>query len=589
MQNPMDLIPIPVARYRDGDPFFHGNSAFDRLFPEPDSPALLRLKQLLATAADRLRAEASETADRPNATASEVEEVERPVGLDAQSPRCLAGVLDHEGQSFLVLVSETSEPSVKQLFLLDDATLKPLLSGMEQPQFPEDQFYKILGSLYDDFTIISKEGVIEKALPNFETMYGISPDEVTGHTIFEMEERHIFNPCVSARVLKSGKKETLTQQAANGRYLTCTSIPIFQEDGELFKVVSYTQDATKYESLKEEYDALQATASLYSQELERLRLEQKDDDQIAGSSPELMRVIQTSTRIAAFDANVLLTGESGVGKSMFASMIHRKSKRANGPFISINCGAIPVNLLESEIFGYEKGAFTGAGRNGKAGLAELADHGTLFLDEVGDLPMHMQVKLLKLIQEKTIIRVGGVREKQIDFRLIAATNQDIKKLIAAGEFREDLYYRLNVIGIHIPPLRERKEDIFSLINHFTQKFNQQYDVSHAFSSRAIDYLESYRWPGNIRELENVVERMMLTAEDYTITEDLLPQYIYSEEAPFPTSVEGKTLKEILSDVEKQVILNCYKQYGTTTKVAEVLGISQPSASIKLSKYRGAGK
>lgn len=374
------------------------------------------------------------------------------------------------------------------------------------------------------------------------------------------------------------------QQTANGKYLMCTSIPVFAENGELLKIVSYTRDVTKYEQLKEEYDNLQFTAASYSAELEQLRLERKQNVQIIGESPEMRRISQTAIRIAKFDATVLLTGESGVGKSMFADIIHRNSKRADGPFISLNCGAIPDNLLESELFGYEKGAFTGAGREGKPGLVELADHGTLFLDEIGDLPMHMQVKLLKMIQEKKVTRIGGIEERIIDFRLIAATNKDIEKLIEEKLFREDLYYRLNVISLVIPPLRQRREDLFPLIAYFTSKFNDQYGISHSFSSRAIDYLESYRWPGNIRELENVVERTVLTAEEYTISEENLPYCIYSGDQRENPSDRSQTLKEILDGVEKQVIINCFHEYHTTTKMAEVLGISQSSASVKLNKY-----
>ncbi|MDW7672085.1 MAG: sigma 54-interacting transcriptional regulator, partial [Bacillota bacterium] len=213
-----------------------------------------------------------------------------------------------------------------------------------------------------------------------------------------------------------------------------------------------------------------------------------------------------------------------------------------------------------------------------------AHKGVIFLDEIGDLPLHMQVKLLKVIQDKKVLRVGGIKEKFVDFRLISASNQDLSKLIETGKFRDDLYYRINVISIQIPPLRERKEDIFYLINRFVEKYNSLYGVKRAFSNKAIDLLESYSWPGNIRELENVVERMIITSETYIITEDILPDYIVKKDNKNIYNTKNKKLKEIMQDVEKQILLDSYEKHQTTTKVAEVLGISQPSVSQKLKKY-----
>ena len=307
---------------------------------------------------------------------------------------------------------------------------------------------------------------------------------------------------------------------------------------------------------------------------------QKDYDLIIGSDPRILRIIEIIHRIAPFDTTVLLTGESGVGKNRYADMIHSLSLRRQEPYVAINCGAIPENLLESELFGYEKGAFTGANLNGKNGLIEMAHCGTLFLDEIGDLPLHMQVKLLKVIQERRITRIGGTKEKEIDFRLIAASNKDIPALVEAGTFRKDLFYRLNVIPITIPPLREREDDIVQFVNYFTARYNEKYKKNHVFSDQAIELLKTYPWPGNVRELENVVERVILTADNYVITEDMLPTSFH-----FDTVNENKTLKEILEDMEKKVILETYKKYGTTTKVADILGISQASVSLKLKKYR----
>lgn len=306
---------------------------------------------------------------------------------------------------------------------------------------------------------------------------------------------------------------------------------------------------------------------------------------IIGETPQIRRINNIINKIAPFDATVLLTGESGVGKNRYADMIHALSRRKNAPLVVINCGAIPENLLESELFGYEKGAFSGASQSGKKGIIETSNHGTLFLDEIGDLPLELQVKLLKVIQEKKIARVGSLQEKEIDFRLIAATNKDIAHLVETGAFRKDLFYRLNVISMTIPPLRERKDDIPHLIHYFADKYNKKYDLNRNFTRQTIQSMESYSWPGNVRELEHVVERTLLMADAQQITPEMLPPNIFVEKATDQYQVGKKTLKEILEDVEREILLDLYEKHGTTTKVAQVLGISQASVSIKLRKYK----
>lgn len=453
----------------------------------------------------------------------------------------------------------------------------------------ETDFYRILETLYDDFTIINSNGVIESVLPNFGKVYGIPTDEAIGSTIMQMEEKNIFNPCVSLLVLRTLKPATMLQRTINGKFLMCTAIPILNEDGSLYKIVSYTRDSQKYEHLTEEYEKLQRTLNAYDIELSKLRQKLEREYPIIGSSPQIRNIIYLSEKYSNFDANLLITGESGVGKNLFASMIHQNGKRKNNPLISINCGAIPENLLESELFGYEAGAFSGANNIGKEGLIQLSDGGTLFLDEIAELPLHMQVKLLKVIQEKKITHVGGTKEISIDFRLITATNRDLKKMVREGKFREDLFYRLNVLTLHIPPLRDRKSDIFTLVDYFCKKFNEKYNVSRSFSSKAIEYLENYSWPGNIRELENAIERAVLTSDNITITEQDLPSMFQPDEISISALSQEKTLKEILETVEKNILLNTYEKYKTTTGVAKALGISQPTASLKLEKYFGDKK
>ena len=288
-------------------------------------------------------------------------------------------------------------------------------------------------------------------------------------------------------------------------------------------------------------------------------------------------------------ANILITGETGVGKSVIAKTIHRLSNRSQGPFIEVNCAVLHENLIESELFGYEKGAFTGASSGGKIGKIELANHGTLFLDEIGELPLHVQSKLLQLIQEKVIERVSGNRRIALDFHLIAATNRNLEEDIQSGRFRSDLFYRLNVVRIHIPPLRERREEICPLAYRFLDRFSREYDKKKlTMSPRFLSFLEGYDWPGNVRQLENLMERMAIIAQHPVLDLDDLPaefDTITPPAAPAPAGrSDTRSLSERMEDYEGEIIRDSYRRNRTTVAVARELGISQATAARKIAKY-----
>lgn len=304
---------------------------------------------------------------------------------------------------------------------------------------------------------------------------------------------------------------------------------------------------------------------------------------VIGKSESIINIMKTVDRIAGVDVNVLLLGKSGVGKTMLAKVIHTKSHRAGKPFVDLNCAAIPENLLESELFGYEKGAFTGASIKGKKGLIEIANGGTLLLDEISEMPLTLQAKLLKVVQEKNITRVGGVESIPVDFRLIAASNKDLKKSCQEGTFRKDLYYRLSVINITIPSLSERRSDISLLIDYLTEKTNQKYGLEKSFSLEAMQRMINYDWPGNVRELANIIERTVLMSEGQVIQLTDLPNELYDINCTVEVdSHEG--LAEILENFERLIIKNAYKQYKTSVAVAKHLQISQPTAYRKIEKY-----
>ena len=297
-------------------------------------------------------------------------------------------------------------------------------------------------------------------------------------------------------------------------------------------------------------------------------------------------IINQAKKIADFSSTVLLYGESGVGKEVIAQAIHQLGRRQAKPFLKLNCGAIPENLLESELFGYSKGSFTGADKNGKEGYFKQADGGILFLDEIGEMPIHLQVKLLRVLQEQEIIPIGSTAPIKVNVQIIAATNKKLEKMVEEGTFREDLFYRLNVIPIHIPPLRERTEDISLLAFHFLQQFNEKYERNYHLTPDAINVLEFYPWPGNVRELQNIIERLVVTAEHSSIDAEFVSQFLsmgFEHKKMRPVITRVIPLQEAVDYVEEQLILMAMNQYKTTTKAAKALGISQSSVSRKYQK------
>ena len=449
----------------------------------------------------------------------------------------------------------------------------------------KEHFDKIMDAVSDDLLISDGQGRVMRVSPSFESFYQIKEEDVLGKTVYELEKEGVFRPSVIARVIEQRKRITMTQKDNRNRDIIVTATPVM-DGGDIRFVVSFSRDITEMVELQERYSSLEKQIKRYTAELNELRKGKDEGETLIWESDAMERVMDIIERIADINVNVLLLGESGVGKTMLAKVIHQRSNRSQGPFVNINCAAIPENLLESELFGYEKGAFTGADARGKAGLMEMADGGTLLLDEISEMPLTLQAKLLKAIQEKAITKVGGTTSINVDFRLIAASNRDLEKCIEDGRFRRDLYYRLNVVNITIPPLAERRADVIPLMEYFISKFNEKYGLSKSFSPKAKEKLVKYSWPGNVRELSNVIERVMVTSEgDVVQTNDLSSelsgdQYADREEL----LMSGRTLNEILEDVEREVITDAYEKYHTTVAVAEHLGISQPTAFRKKEKY-----
>lgn len=441
----------------------------------------------------------------------------------------------------------------------------------------------ILEALKDDLLVTDKNGFILKVSEATKSLYGIEEREIVGLSVYDLEKQGVFTPIVTPLVIENKKRVNIVQTTNTGKKLLITGVPVFDENGDVWRIASYSHDITEMVNMKNYLMEMQDEMERVKNELEILRTKQMKDVGCIAISEKMKKCLETSRQVADVDVNVLLLGESGVGKSYIAKMIHKESPRKSNPFIEVNCGAIPEALFEAELFGYEAGAFTSANKKGKLGLVELAEGGTLFLDEIGELPMPLQVKVLKLIQEKNFYRVGGTKEKYVDFRLIAATNQSLEELVLQKKFREDLYFRLNVVPISIPPLRERASDILSFTDHFLQEFSTKYNRERILDDAVRQNLYNHQWKGNVRELINLIERLVVTSASRIITiSDLPEQYRTSLQREIEFS--QKTLGEIMEEVEKQVLEQAKKKHKTTVKVAKELGISQPSVVRKLKKY-----
>jgi transcriptional regulator with PAS, ATPase and Fis domain len=362
-----------------------------------------------------------------------------------------------------------------------------------------------------------------------------------------------------------------------------TALPIKDMDGNTFLIVAYAENNSRIISLEKKLEEAHLVLQKNNSELSFLLNLPFHSADFVGESVEILKVRKLLERVTNINANVLLTGETGVGKSLFAKKIHWESERRDFPFVEINCAAIPPTLIESELFGYDKGAFTGASDKGKRGQIEMADGGTLFLDEISELRMDLQAKLLKVIQDKSLMRIGGTKNIKVDFRLIAASNKDLKTLVDKGQFRADLYYRLSVIPIEIPALRKRREDIPLLAKHFLGRYNEKYYQSKYFNRDAIVAMKRFDWPGNVREMENTIERLVLTVENNEIRASDIP----CQDCPSAETVcDGHdSLNNALRRMEIKLILEEYKKNSRNlSATARALGISRQSLIRRLEKY-----
>jgi len=465
----------------------------------------------------------------------------------------------------------------------------------------EKELEVVLNSASEGIWICDGEARVLKVNPASEWLNNIKATDVIGRTMPDLLEEKLIDKSVTIEVLKSRERFEMLQTTRDGRKLSVTGIPVYDSDGRLFRVVVIEQDITEIHLLTRRLEEKEALTGRYRDQINELQRAELESGRIVAKSICFVNCIQQAIKVSGVDSTVMLLGESGSGKGVIADLIHRNSSRAKEPMVKVNCGAIPETLVESELFGYEKGAFTGASHR-KIGKFEQVNDGTIFLDEIGDMSLSTQAKILRVLQEGCLERLGGDQTIKVDVRIIAATNQNLEKEIEAGRFREDLYYRIKVVTITLPPLRFRKQDIAELIDYFFEKhaitFNKQ---GLSISPQAVEKMKNYHWPGNIRELENIIKRAIVLCKGNVVTEDLVVEEFQPVAeadvnliradfggANFDELVkkfEGRLYDELIAQTEKTLIEQVL-QYtgGNQVQAANILGVSRVMLRERIEKY-----
>ncbi len=461
--------------------------------------------------------------------------------------------------------------------------------------FPEpykavaSQLEAIMESSFDGLWIANSQGVVVKVNRAALRLTGLPREKVEGRFVGDLLKEGNFNDSVTLEVLRRKTTVTIVQHLKSGKKILATGSPIYDAEGEVAFVVINDRDITLLDRMRRQLEESEAQLEQFRSTLLEKQLEDMSDDHFMCRSRAMKEVYEKALRVAPTNSTVLISGESGVGKSMLAKLIHSKSPRSQGPFVRVDCAAIPSSLFESELFGYEKGAFTGASRRGKPGLVELAHQGTLFLDEIGELAPEHQVKLLRFLEERRMIRVGGSVEKEIDTRVIAATNKDLASEVDAKRFRHDLFYRFNVVPLFVPPLRERPSDILYLLGFFLKRIGEENQIHKQLRPEARTLMLNYGYPGNVRELENIVERVLILSPGDEVRPEDLPAEVRQSpnQGPGLDWERGFDLRQRLRDLELEWIREALRRFGTQRKAAQHLQVSQSTIARRLQEEAGS--
>lgn len=441
-----------------------------------------------------------------------------------------------------------------------------------------------LESSHDGIMVSDGMGNVIRLNAALEKLIGVKRRDILGRNVADLVQEGVYESSAILQVIETGKTATVVIDH-NGRQLLITGSPVYNANSAMTAVVANIRDMSELNDLRQKLEQQQMIAEKYSKELAHIARQQSAQTSFVACSREMKTILATIHSISEGDSTVLISGETGTGKEMVVNEIYASSMRSYRPIIKVNCGAIPPALFESELFGYEDGAFTGARRKGKPGFFELAHMGTLFLDEVGELPLEMQVKLLRVLQEGEIIRIGGSKPISVDVRIIAATNRDLWEMTEEGTFRQDLYYRLNVINIEVPPLRQRRDDIIPLVMHMLERFNQKYGKHKEIPIELGKVLRELPWRGNVRELENLIENLVVLCPEDVLTPEHLPvRYQRGQNLASQVEIRGiLPMKDMVRRAERQLIANAQAQYSSMQEVAKALGVDVSTISRKLSR------
>ncbi|MHC1728136.1 MAG: sigma-54 interaction domain-containing protein [Syntrophobacteraceae bacterium] len=442
-----------------------------------------------------------------------------------------------------------------------------------------DHIESIMDVLSDGVYISDRAGRTIMINRMYEQLTGLTRDDLVGKLVTELVDEGKFDVVLNPEIVKTGKPRTVIQTTRVGNKVVLSGYPVFDQAGHVVLVVTFVRDITSLTRMKEQFAYQQELLERLS-EVQCYSRREAVQGRLVYESRQMRDLLGSIDSIARTDATVLLLGETGVGKDVLAGYVHEISFRSGQAFFKVDCGAIPVNLVESELFGYDPGAFSGAHSKGKPGFFEMAHKGTLFLDEIGELPLAMQTRLLRILQDREIIRVGSTRVKKIDVRFIAASNRDLEEAVREGLFRRDLYYRLQVAVVRVPSLRERRDDILPLVGHFLGIFNAKYRKELAMSPETESILRHYDWPGNVRELENLIHSLTIMLQKKWIEPADLPPGLL----PSPAEETDKSLNAILCSMEKELLRKALDAHGSIAEVARHFQVDRTTIFRKLKKY-----
>jgi PAS domain S-box-containing protein len=471
----------------------------------------------------------------------------------------------------------------------DVSELEDILQELHSVKQLNDELRTVVDSAFDGIIVCNGQGEVLRCNPAAESILEVSRTELLGQPLRNLVEKQVLSQNIILMVRNQGVPVSIVEKAGNNHSLVINGNPVYDEQGEIAKIVINIQDTSELLELREALVASNQLSEKFQLEIARMRTNLEPQD-VAFRSIVMKSVVDLATRVSQVDSPVVLIGELGVGKEELAKLIHFQSDRKDRPFLKINCRQLPEQVLETEMFGYVVGSFPGAGNRDKPGLLELANTGTVYLEDIGDLPPALQVKLLRALQDKVIVPLGGQQPVKIDTRIIAACNRPLKELVNEGSFREELFFHLNVVPIRVPALKERKSDILPLLDYYLAQYNQRYNFTKELSPGAVSLLLNYDWPGNVRELDNVVERLLVTAQDKIITVKEVENAIHQKEQQLTqlVTVAGIIpLKTAIEELEQTLVTMAMEKYGTTVKAAKALGVNQSTVARKLKKGKAA--